>query len=119
MKKQKIREQINTYADQILGGGAGDWDDDSVGDSLLTDLLWLTNELAALLVPVNPSPTFIRKLGADLAAAAAPSEIEIAKPSRRKLWIGAILSGSLVSVLGVLFVWLMRKSRRSSVVAVG
>ena len=86
-------------------------------DPLLTELLELTEDLAALLVPVKPSPQFIQRLGTSLAAAAAPSELIIGQPSNRRLWIGAILSGSVVSALGVLLLLWRRRERGGAVVA--
>ncbi|MBN1317611.1 MAG: hypothetical protein JXA42_19160 [Anaerolineales bacterium] len=84
---------------------------------LIGELRSLTDDLASMLFPVSPSPEFIRQLGTDLAAAAVPGEVTIGKPSRKKLVLGAVLSGSLVSAAGVLLVLVMRRNRSSPVVA--
>ena len=81
------------------------------------DLVQLVEALSAVLRPVSASPMFVRGLGQGLAAAAAPAEITIGRPSRRWLWLGAVLSGSLVSATGVLIVWLRRRHRRSPLLA--
>jgi hypothetical protein len=82
------------------------------------DMIQLVEALSAVLRPVSVSPQFVRDLGEGLAAAAAPTEITIGRPSRRRtLWVGAVLSGSLVSAMGVLVVWLRRRNRRSPVLA--
>lgn len=85
---------------------------------LIEELKSLTDDLAALLLPVSPSPEFIRRLGTDLASAAVPEAVTIGKPSRKKLVLGAILSGSLVSAAGVVLVLIMRRSR-GGVIAAG
>jgi hypothetical protein len=82
------------------------------------DMIQLVEALSAVLRPVSVSPDFVRELGEGLAAAASPTEITIGRPSRRRmLWLGAVLSGSLVSAMGVLVVWLRRRNRRSPVLA--
>jgi hypothetical protein len=82
------------------------------------DMIQLVEALSTVLRPVTVSPQFVRDLGEGLAAAAAPAEITIGRPSRRRtLWLGAVLSGSLVSATGVLVVWLRRRNRRSPVLA--
>lgn len=123
MKKRLLVDLLVGYADSLIGREsqgielvrqmAQPYSD----DPLLDELLELTDDLAALLVPVRPSPEFIRRLGTSLAAAAAPSELIIGQPSNRKLWIGAILSGSVVSALGVLLLLWRRRGRGSPVVA--
>ena len=117
MKRRVLGELLNAYADNRPAADAWLRATQPEDASVLTDLLELTNGIAALLVPINPSPEFVRELGTGLAAAAAPAEIIIAWPSSNKLWFGALLSGSLVSAAGVLIVWLMRRSRRSLVAA--
>jgi hypothetical protein len=82
------------------------------------DMVHLIESLSAVLRPVTASPHFIRDLGQGLSAAGAPAEITIGRPRRRwSLWLGAVLSGSLVSAMGVLVVWLRRRNRRSPLMA--
>ena len=114
MNKRVMGELLDAYANGLI----------AVGDlphcpDELTDLFRLTDGIAALLLPVAPSAEFIQQLGAGLAAAATPPEIIIAQPSSKKLWLwlGAILSGSLVSAAGVLLLLFMRRGRRTVVAA--
>jgi hypothetical protein len=119
MKKRVLVELLNAYANDLVVGNPDvtDYLSYAAQSDDVAGLLRLTDQIAALLVPVNPSPEFVRQLGATLAAAAAPAEIMIARPRNRKVWLGALLSGSLVSVAGVLALWWMRRSRRSAVAA--
>jgi hypothetical protein len=119
----------NRKSDSQLGSTA--WDDEQAYlDDLFQevmeghdadvweDLIHLVEALAVVLRPVSASPQFLRDLGEGLAAAAAPAEITIGRPRlRRRFWLGAVLSGSLVSAMGVLFVWLRRRNRRSPLLA--
>jgi hypothetical protein len=116
MKKRVLGEILNAYADNLLAGDgtAGKYLSRHPDDTgILGDLLRLTEEIAALLTPVSPAPGFIRRLDQRLSA---PAEIIIARPSRNKLWLGA-LAGSLVSAVGVLLVVWMRRGRSSVVAA--
>jgi hypothetical protein len=85
--------------------------------SLIDDMVQLVEALSDVLRPVCASPQFVRDLGQGLAAAAVPAEITIGRPSRRRLWLGAVLWGSLVSATGVLIVWLRYRHRKSPVLA--
>jgi hypothetical protein len=103
------RFDIGDLLDEMMEGQHTDvWD----------DMIELVEALSAVLCPVTASPQFVRELGEGLAAAAAQTEITIGRPSRRRtLWWGAILSGSLVSAMGVLVVWLRRRNRSSPALA--
>jgi len=122
MSKRVMSELVNQYSDDYLSGkGSPDLPTSHVvrrdEADLLTDLFQLVSDISALFVPTNPSPEFINELGLCLAAAATPADIQVAQPSsHRKLWFGAILSGSLVSAVGVLLVWFIRH-RRGAVAA--
>ncbi len=119
MKKRGFIDLVNAYADGLVAGNltAGDYLSYTAQPDDVTELLRLTDDIAGLLVPINPSPKFIQQLGIALAAAAAPAEIIIAQPSRKRIWLGALLSGSLVSAIGVLALWWMKRSRRGAAVA--
>jgi hypothetical protein len=103
------RSDIDDLIKEVMEGQDTDvWD----------DMIRLVEALSAVLRPVSVSPRFLRELGEGLAAAAVPTEITIGRPSRRRtLWLGAVLSGSLVSAMGMLVVWLRRRNRRSPVLA--
>lgn len=116
MKKRVLGEIVNAYADNLRAGDCtadrhiARYPDD---DGVLGDLLRLTEEIAALLTPVRPAHGFVRRLDQSLSA---PAEIIVARPSRNKLWLGALV-GSLVSAVGVLLVVWMRRGRSSVVAA--
>jgi hypothetical protein len=119
MKKRTVVDLVNSYADYLVRGdlpGAGNLLETRQSDEL-TPLLRLTDQIAAVLIPVSPDPEYIQQLGTTLAAAAAPAEIIIGFSSKRRVWLGALLSGSLLSALGVLALVWMRRSRRSTVAA--
>jgi hypothetical protein len=119
MKKRVLVELLSAYAEDLIAGGlnAADYVMYAAQSDELAQLLRLTDEIAALLVPVVPAPGFAKQLGSSLAAAAESAEIVIAQPSRRRIWLGALLSGSLVSAAGVLAWWWMRRSRGGTVAA--
>jgi hypothetical protein len=106
------------------GDGCSDLDEllrevtDRQDADMLDDMIQLVEALSAVLRPVSASPQFLNDLSEGLAAAAVPAEITVGRSTRRRsLWLGAILSGSLVSAMGVLFVWFMRRNRRSPILA--
>jgi hypothetical protein len=119
MKKRALVELLDAYADDLLAGrlAAADYLSYAAQSNLAAELFKLTDEIVTLLVPVNPSPEFIQQLGTTLAAAATPAEIHVARPSRRKIWLGALVSGSLVSAVGVLALWWMKRGRGGTVAA--
>lgn len=118
MKKSMLIDLLTAYTDDKVAGkdGRPAFLHQCTDDEL--SLFQLTDDLAVLTRPVGPAPDFCRQLGDRLQAAATPPEMVIAQPTRhRKLWFGAILSGSLVSALGVLLVWWLRRGRGSPVAA--
>ena len=119
MKKRTLVDLVNAYADHLIRGdmaGAGYLLESGQSDEV-APLLRLTDEIASVLLPVSPDPDFIQQLGVALAAAAAPAEIIIGYSPKRRVWLGALLSGSLLSAIGVLALVWMRRSRRSTVAA--
>lgn len=112
-------ELVNAYADSLLSDNlrVTDFREQAAESDDLAELFRLTDQIAALLIPVDPEPEFVRQLGNSLAAAAAPAEITVAEPSRKRLWLGALISGTVVSGIGVLALWWMRRGRRSTAVA--
>lgn len=120
MDRRALGELLNEYVDGLIAGSRTATD--AVGrypadGSSAAGLFSLTDDLASLLVPVKLTPEFIQELGESLASAAAPAETAATRPSARKLWLGALVSGSLVSAVGVLVVWWMRRGRGSAVTA--
>jgi len=119
MKRRIWVELVNAYADSLLSDNLRPADLQSHAEQSddLAELFQLTDQIAALLIPVDPEPEFLQRLGSSLAAAAGPAEITIAQPSHKWVWLGALASGTLVSGIGVLALLWMRRSRRSAVAA--
>ncbi len=119
MKRRVWIELVNAYADSLLSDNlrVTDLQSHAARSDDLAQLFRLTDQIAALLVPVDPEPEFVRRLASRLVAAASPAEITVARPSHTRVWVGALLSGTLVSGIGVLALWWMRRSRRSAVPA--
>lgn len=119
MKKRTLVDLVNAYADHLVRGdltSAGYLLEAGKSDEV-APLLQLTDEIASILIPVSPDPGYIQKLGVALAAAAVPAEIIIGYSSKRRVWLGALLSGSLLSAIGVLALVWMRRSRRGTFAA--
>jgi hypothetical protein len=119
MKRRVWVEMVNAYADSLLSENlrVADFQSHAAQSDDLAELFRLTDEIAALLIPVDPEPEFVQKLGGSLAAAAGQAEITVAQPSHKWVWLGALASGTLVSGIGVLALLWMRRSRRSAVAA--
>lgn len=109
---------VNAYTDTLLSDNlsVSDFETHAARSGDLAGLFRLTNQIAALLVPVEPKPEFVQELGEELVSSVAPTRIRVAQPNHRNVWLG-VLYGSLVSAVGVLALWLMRRNRRSTVVA--
>ena len=123
MKKKMMIDLVDAFAERAIGqhdASQCDWlygvENPSDRD-LLSDFYDLTEDLVTLLAPVSPSPRFLQQLGTSLAAVASSTEVTVTRPSHRTLWIGAILSGSLVSAAGVLLLWIRRRNRGGTLAA--
>jgi hypothetical protein len=119
MRRHVWIELVNAYADSLLSDNlrVADYQSHTARSDDLAELFRLTDQIAALLIPVDPEPEFVRQLGGRLAAAASPAEITVARPSHTRIWVGALVSGTLVSGIGVLALWWMKRGRRSAVAA--
>jgi hypothetical protein len=119
MKRRVWVELVNAYADSLLSDNlkVTDFQSHTARSDDLAELLRLTDQIAALFIPVDPEPEFVRQLGKGLAAAAEPAEITVAVPSHKRIWLGALIYGTLVSGIGVLALWWMRRGRRSTAAA--
>lgn len=118
MKKRDLVDILGSFVDDLVTGNLSEADylSDFAGEEEVIELLELTDRISAILVPVEPSAEFVQRLGTSLAAAAAPAstEIIIGRSRHQKFWMGALLSGSLVSAVGVFALWWLRRSRRSA-----
>jgi len=112
-------ELVNAYADSLLEDNlrVTDFKSQAERSGDLAELFQLTDQIAALLTPVEPEPEFVQQLGQELVATAAPAEITVAQPSHRWFWLGALVSGGLVSAVGALAVWWLRRGRHRTVTA--
>jgi hypothetical protein len=116
-----LSEITNAYANHLTSGTSalsGNVERDAfANDQVLGGLIRLSDQIAELLVPVAPAPEFVHRLGTRLTAAAAPCEIRIGHQSRQRFWLGALLSGSLVSATGFVLVWVLLRGRRATMLA--
>lgn len=75
----------------------------------LAPLLQLAEWLAEALVLVEPPPTFVEKLGQELALAAAQSQLSLLERYRKTILVGAAALGSALSVVGLVLFYLFRQ----------
>jgi hypothetical protein len=76
---------------------------------VLAPLLQLAEWLSETLVMVEPSPTFVQRLGQELALATARSQLPLLERYRRGIFVGAATLGSAVSLVGLVLFYLFRQ----------
>jgi hypothetical protein len=81
---------------------------------LLEPLMQLAERLYEVLVPVEPSPIFVEKLGQELALAAARSQLSLIERYRRAILVTAATLGSALSVIGLVLLYFFRQRNASS-----
>lgn len=64
-------------------------------------LLRLTEQIKRALVPVRPSPVFVKNLARQLVAADNKNMVQLMRSHRRGVFIGVAAVGSALSVLGL------------------
>lgn len=112
MNERTTREILAAHAEQLNAGLSGPAAYPAMNsDQLLTlePLLQLAEQLYHALTPVSPSPAFVRKLGQELALAAARSQLSIIERYRREILMAAAALGSALSVLGLVLFYLFRQ----------
>jgi hypothetical protein len=112
MNERITRKILAAHADQLNAGlrGPAAYPAMSAEQLLaLEPLLELAEQLYQALTPVSPSPAFVRKLGYDLALAAARSQLSLIERYRRELLMAAAALGSALSVLGLVLLYLFRQ----------
>ncbi len=77
----------------------------------LEPLLQLAEMLYKVLVPVEPSPAFVRHLGRELAEAAAWEQLPLLQRYRRAIVLSVATAGPAFSVLGLVLLYLLRQRR--------
>jgi hypothetical protein len=76
---------------------------------VLGPLLRLAEMLAETLVLVEPSPSFVQKLGQELALAATRSQLSLLERYRKAILVGAATLGSALSVVGLVLLYVLRQ----------
>ncbi|MGC9335274.1 MAG: hypothetical protein ACP5JJ_14060 [Anaerolineae bacterium] len=122
MNRREERELVVSYTDRLLGLEPGRPQSLS-RSSRAQGLLDLAEHLQAILVPMQPDPSFRRRLHGDLLLESqrlqgAP-EVSLFDQHRKGILIGAAL-GSVASVLGVVIAVVIRfRHQRATHVATG
>jgi hypothetical protein len=75
----------------------------------LAPLLHLAERLSNALEAVDPSPSFVQKLGQDLAQIAARSQLSLFERYRRAILVTVATLGSALSVVGLVLFYLVRQ----------
>jgi hypothetical protein len=124
MNRREVREILATHADQMWSPEASQsWT--LTRNDRVQALLNLAEQLQGILVPVEPSTDFRRRLHGDLILEAQRREAEPApsllQEHRKGILIGAAAIGSVASVIGVIiaFVLLHLRNGRATHTAAG
>ena len=72
----------------------------------------LVGDVRETLVPIEPSPDFVRNLGQSLAQAASQRQQPLRHRYRRAVWFGLAAAGSVASVVGVAAYVLHQRDRQ-------
>jgi hypothetical protein len=72
----------------------------------------LIGSMREALVPVEPSPTFVRDLGTALGKAASQRQQTLLQRYRRAVWFGLAAAGSLASIVGVVAYLFRQRDRQ-------
>jgi hypothetical protein len=110
MKRSEVREILATHADQLIGLRAVPSRTPTRNDQVGA-LLDLAEQLQAILVPVEPSANFRRRLQGELLLETQRRQIEPApnlfQQHRKGILIGAAAVGSVASVMGVIIAFVL------------
>ena len=112
MDTQVEREILAAHADRLnagLRGPAAYPPMTPEQQHTLTPLLRLAELLSEVLVLVEPSPTFVQKLGHELALAAARSQLSLLERYRKGIVVGVATVGSALSLVGLVLFYLFRQ----------
>ncbi len=72
----------------------------------------LVGDVRETLVPIEPSPDFVRNLGQSLAQAASQRQQPLRRRYRRAVWFGLAAAGSVASIVGVTAYMLHQRDRQ-------
>jgi hypothetical protein len=112
MDTQVEREILAAHADRLnagLQGPAAYPSMTSEQQRRLNPLLQLAELLAEVLVLVEPSPTFVQRLGQELALAATRSQLSLLERYRKAILVGVATVGSALSLVGLVLFYLFRE----------
>jgi len=116
MDTQIEQEILAAHAERLNGGLVGrDAFPPMTLDQqqILEPLLQLAEQLYKVLVPVQPSPVFVQKLGQELAQAAVWGQLSLIQRYRRAIVLSVATLGSAFSLAGLVLFYLFR--RRDSI----
>jgi hypothetical protein len=112
MNEQIEREILVAHADRLNAGlrGAAAYPPMTADQRVaLEPLLQLTERLYKILVPVEPSAAFVRRLGQELALAAGNTQLSLMERYRKVILVMAATLGSALSLLGLVLFYLFRQ----------
>jgi len=112
MDEKVEREILAAHADRLNAGLRGPDAYPSMNSDqrhVLMPLLKLAEWLSETLVMVEPSPTFVQRLGQDLAMAATHSQLSLLERYRKAILLVVATIGSALSVVGLVLFYLFRQ----------
>jgi hypothetical protein len=112
MDEQIERDILAAHADRLnagLGGLAAYPPMTSDQRRSLEPLLQLAEWLYKALVPVEPSPAFVQRLGHELVLTAARSQLSLLERYRKAILVTAATLGSALSLVGLVLFYLFRQ----------
>lgn len=116
MDEQVEREILAAHVDRLntgLRGSAAYPPMNPERRHALEPLLQLAEQLFEALVPVEPSPAFVQKLGQELALAATQSQLSLIERYRRAILVTVATLGSAVSLVGLILFYFFRQRNTS------
>ena len=112
MDERIEREILAAHADRLNAGLEGLAAYPSMTSEqrhALEPLLQLAEQLYKVLVPIDPSPVFVRELGQELALVAARSQLSILERYRKAILVTAATIGSAMAALGLCLLLVPRR----------
>lgn len=110
--RRSIEDILTAHADALARGQAGPpaWLEEADGSDVLRSLLSVAELVQDALVPVQPRPGFMRRLGRQLLTSSRQGRKILTARTRRAALLGAAALGSLVSVASAigLVVYILR-----------
>ncbi|MBN1887305.1 MAG: hypothetical protein JW850_04925 [Thermoflexales bacterium] len=115
--RPSIEDILTAHADALARGQAGPaaWLEDVDNGEVLRSLLSVAELVQEALVPVQPKPAFMRRLGQQLLSSSRQGRKILTARARRAALVGAAALGSLVSVASAigLVVYILRHRVRA------